>query len=480
MKINARYRYAIIGSIICSIAFGLYYLTSKPSKQSSFSVSSLLKEKNLVPVVVIGSGPAGLSAALFTARANFKTIVIAGQQEGGQLMEAAYVENWPSKKKMSGSDMMRDLKEQAEQFGAKVITAYVDYVDFSTFPFTLHLNTGEILKALSVIVATGGSQRTLPIPGVKEYWGKGIGVCTICDAPFDKGKEVVVIGGGDAACDKALQLAAFAKQVTMLVRDKEMRAADIVQGYVKNTKNIAVRCDVAVEKIIGANGRVSALELRDAQSGKNETMPIQSVYFALGFDPNSQLFKGLLQLNKNGYVVLHENIQKTSVDGVFAAGNIEDPLYQKASVAAGAGARAGLDAIQFLQEKGFTPTVAEALKNVLYVEHKNCKNGILTPSTQEELQKIFAEHDTLIIDFYARTCPVCKMLAPYFQQACAQMGESVTFASFDIQNSSEIVKQFNIESTPTLIFLKSGKEVARSIALRSLKDIVDFVQKNKK
>lgn len=479
MKISARYWYFLSGIVAFCLAIGSYYYFSHAIKKQSFIMESLSREKNLVPVVVIGSGPAGLSAALFTSRANFKTIVIAGQQEGGQLMEAAYVENWPAKKKMSGSQMMKELKEQAEQFGAKVINAYVDHVDFSTHPFTIHLNNGEILKALSVIIATGGSQRTLPIPGVKEYWGKGIGICTICDAPFDKGKEVVVIGGGDAACDKALQLAAFAKQVTMLVRDKELRAADIVQGYVKDTKNITVRCNIEVEKIIGNNGRVSAVELQDKQSSKKETMPIQSVYFALGFDPNSQLFKGLLELNRKGYVVLHDNVQKTSVEGVFAAGNIEDPIYQKASIAAGAGARAGLDAIHYLQERGFTPAMAHGLTDTFYQEKKGCKNGILVLATKEELQKIIAEHDVVIVDFFARICPVCKMLAPYFAQACEQMNGNITFASFDIQNSDEVSKEFSIVSTPTLILFKKGKEAIRSTTLRTLNDIVDFIQKNK-
>ncbi len=479
MKLNARYCAAAVVSaliLFCIISLSYSYLGYSIKKQPPFVVSSLLKEKNLVPVVVIGSGPAGLSAALFTARANFKTIVIAGQQEGGQLMEAAYVENWPAKKKMSGSDMMRDLKEQAEQFGATIVSAYVDHVDFSTSPFIVHLNNGDILKALSVIIATGGSQRTLPISGVKEYWGKGIGICTICDAPFDKGKDVVVIGGGDAACDKALQLASFAKQVTMLVRDKEMRAADIVQGYVKSTKNIAVRCDIEVEKIIGADGRVSAVALKDTKSGKKETMPVQSVYFALGFDPNSQMFKGLLELNKNGYVVLHDKVQKTSLEGVFAAGNIEDPVYQKASIAAGSGARAGLDAIQYLQNKGLTPAMADALKDGMYVVQKKCNNDILAPTTQDELQKIIADHDVVVIDFYARTCPVCKMLAPYYQQACAQVGDNVAFVSFDIQKSDDVFKQFAIQGTPTVVLMKAGKETSRSTTLKTLKDILDFIQ----
>lgn len=190
-------RYMLYGSLATLFFVAVYVFVSKFSSHTfKISVENVAQEKNIVPVVVIGSGPAGLSAALYTARADYKTVVAAGPKEGGQLLEAAYVENWPAKEKLTGLAVMADLRKQAESFGVQVLTATVEKVDFSSWPFTVYLDTGQPLKALTIIAATGGSQRLLNIPGVQTYLGKGVGVCTICDAPFEKGKDVVVIGGG--------------------------------------------------------------------------------------------------------------------------------------------------------------------------------------------------------------------------------------------------------------------------------------------
>ena len=478
MKFNKRYGYLLLGSLALISIIALSCMLFKKSSQK-ISIETLRTKKNIAPVVVIGSGPAGLSAALFTARANFPTFVITGQQEGGQLMEAAYVENWPTKQKASGSQMMQDLKEQAQHFGVRIVPTYVEHVDVSQHPFIVHLNNGDELLALSLIVATGGSQRTLPVPGVKEYWAKGIGICTICDAPFDKDKEVAVIGGGDAACDKALQLAAFAKHVTILVRDKEMRAAAVVQNYVKDTPNISIRYNCAIEKIDGDGNRVSAVEVKDSKTSVQETLPIYTVYFALGFTPNSQLFKGKLELDKDGYIVRKPGTQKTSVEGVFAAGNIEDAVYQKASIASGAGARAGIDAIQFLQDKGFTPVAVQELASVLYQPEEG-KQSITQLSNDVALEKAIANDKIIIIEFYAKTCPICKMVGPYFGQASAKFNGEVVFANADVQAVEKSAQYYSLDTTPLFILFSNGKEQARSNSLRTQQDIVDFINKNKK
>jgi thioredoxin reductase (NADPH) len=330
-----------------------------------FPLDTILSEKAIEPVVVIGSGVAGLTAGLFTSRANFKTLVITGNEIGGQLTEASYVENWPAKRKLPGLDIMNDLKEQTMRFGAILLPVEVIHVNLTVWPFEITLSNNDIIKALTVVIATGGYQKTLDIPGVKEFWGKGIGVCSICDAPFDKGKDVAIIGGGDAAADRALQLSAFANKVILLVRGPSMRAAAVVQDYLKNSNNISIRYDIEVKKISGAE-RVTGLEIVDRKTGKNEQLPVQSVYFALGFVPRSALFKDVLDIDDDGFIKIFDHTQATSKKGVFAAGTVEDPRYQKSVTAAGDGARAGMDAIEFLQRIGFTPAFAAKVESNLY------------------------------------------------------------------------------------------------------------------
>ena len=331
----------------------------------NFPLDNVLAKKNIVPVLVIGSGPAGLSAAMYTSRANLMTVVLTGQEIGGQLTEASYVENWPGKEKKSGLEIMNDLKGQAQHFKAQLVMGEATKVNFALWPFEVTLNTGDIVYALTIVIATGGSQKTLDIPGVKEFWGKGIGVCSICDAPFDKGKDVAIIGGGDAAADRALQLSAFAKNVILLVRAPEMRAAAVVQDYLKNTKNISIQYNVDIKKIIG-NERVSGIEIVDKKTNKVSQLPVQSVYFALGFIPRSGLFKGSIDIDSQGFIKLYDHTQQTSKKGIFAAGTVEDPMYQKSATACGDGSKAGMDAINFLQAIDFTPDFAKKIESLLY------------------------------------------------------------------------------------------------------------------
>ncbi len=335
-----------------------------------YPIESLFNKTEIEPVVVIGSGPAGLTAAMYTSRAKFRTRVISGSEIGGQLTEASYVENWPARQKMPGLDIMNDLKAQAQHFGAQLEEVEVSQVNLNEWPFQITLSNGTTIQALTVIIATGGSQRTLDIPGIKEFWGKGIGVCSICDAPFDQDKEVAIIGGGDAAADRAQQLSAFAKKVTLLVRGPEMRATAIVQDYLKKNSKIEIKYNIEVKRILGTE-RVEAIEVMDKKTNKTTQMPIQSVYFALGFVPRSALFKDALELDEEGFIKVFDHTQVTSKKGVFAAGTVEDPRYQKSVTAAGDGAKAGMDAIEFLQAIGFTPDFSNKIESRFYQPSKS-------------------------------------------------------------------------------------------------------------
>lgn len=355
----------ITGNFFCACQMASETSSEKNKDElAQFDLSKLNSLKKIYPVVVIGSGPAGLTASMYTSRAKFKTLVITGDEVGGQLIEASYVENFPTQPKMSGLTLMDYLKAQTQKFGTELFATKVISVKTNVWPFQIELANGDVIEAITIIIATGGSQRTLNIPGVKEFWGKGIGVCSICDAPFDQDKEVAIIGGGDAAADRALQLSAYAKQVTLLVRGPVMRAAAVVQDYINNAKNIRILFNVEVKKINGKE-RVEGVEIVDTKTGKASVLPVESVYFAMGFVPRSDLFKGQLALDKEGYIQL-SNGQATSVKGIFAAGTVEDSRYQKSATAAGNGSKAGMDAIEFLQNIGFNPDIAQALKKNYY------------------------------------------------------------------------------------------------------------------
>lgn len=472
--------FLVVISIIVSSYYLFFIFTCKhvPLRTLPVVQEKLSQEKNIVPVVVIGSGPAGLSAALYTARADYKTMVIAGPKEGGQLTEASYVENWPAKEKMTGLAMMHDLKRQVEHFGVQILTASVDTVNLLRWPFEIHIDTGEKIKALSIIIATGGSQQLMSVPGVDKYLGKGIGVCTICDAPFEKGKSVVVIGGGDAAADKALQLATFAKDVTILVRDEKMHAAAIIQKYLQQAKNITVRCMTDLVEVRGDEQHVHSVVVKDLKTAKTDILNVRGVYFALGFVPNTQFLKNTLACDAAGYILTRGKSQATSLEGVFAAGNVEDAVYQKASVAAGNGIKAALDSIEFLQKHGITPSSLAPLRNNMFVPEQIVKKVALLTS-RGQLQSIFLTQSLVLLDCYVMQCPLCSMISKILEQAAAQLHDQVHVVKVDINKVPEVKKQFNVEHIPTLILLRNGKEIARTASVYSVRDINQFVQEHK-
>jgi len=466
-----RLRYVIGGLFfIVSVAVITHYFqvytTPKASLQSLLSDQSI---DNIIPVFVIGAGPAGLSAGMYTARANIPTIVCSGPEEGGQLTHASYVENWPAKKKASGIAMIRDLKEQAESFGVKIIVDDVIDCDFSKWPFVITLSDDTQVHALAVIIATGGEQKVLDIPGVTEFWGKGIGICTICDAPFDKGKEVAVIGGGDAAADKALQLAEFAKKITIMVRGSEMRAAGVVQGYLKKEKKIEIKTEVEPLSIESANDVLTGLKYKDIKAGTDAVLPVQSVYFALGFTPQTALFKNKLPLTKSGYIKLKYPSQQTYVPGVFAAGNVEDDKYQKAGVASGNGIKAAIDAIEFLQLIGFGPQAVEKLKKRFYSEDAKELVEFKMLDSYQHLQNFIKQTKIGLVEIFAKACPICVTTKNNLEQVASQHRGVLTFAQIPVEKINQ--KEMPIVRMPTLLLIKNGTIAKQLSSKLSVEDI---------
>ena len=325
------------------------------------------KEKNnILPVAIIGSGPAGLSSALYVSRGNVFTTVFQGSKPGGQLTGTSYVENWPGIQKMMGAEIINMLKEQAASFGATFSNDIVEKVDFSSWPYKLTTDSGKEIYALAVIIATGASPKKLNIEGEQEYWGKGVTTCAICDAPYHKGGQVVVIGGGDSAAEEALQLALYAKKVTMLVRGQTMRASASMQEKLKQYQNIEIMYNVGVNKILGDGAAVNSIEIIDNKTKQISKMPIGGVFLAIGHDPNTEIFKNFLKVDSTGYLIVKHPTQETSKHGVYAAGDVVDNRYRQAGVAAGDGIKAALDALEFLRMIGFSEKESENLKSKFF------------------------------------------------------------------------------------------------------------------
>jgi thioredoxin reductase (NADPH) len=300
-------------------------------------------------VIIIGGGPAGFTAALYSARANLRPLVIEGFAWGGQLMITSDVENYPGYPDgILGPEMMRDFRRQAERFGAEFLTDDVTKVDFSERPFRVWVGEDEY-RAETVIIATGANARQLGLPSEQKLQGRGVSYCAVCDAAFFRDKEVVVVGGGDSSMEEATFLAKFATKVTIVHRREEFRASQIMLDRARANEKIEFVTNAVVEEVLGeAEGQVTAVRLRDVNTDEVTELPAQGLFVAIGHDPNTKLFLDQLDHDEAGYLVPQDRSTATNVPGVFAAGDVQDHVYRQAVTAAGSGTMAALDAERFL------------------------------------------------------------------------------------------------------------------------------------
>ncbi len=298
-------------------------------------------------LVILGSGPAGLTAAIYAARARLNPLVLAGGQSGGQLMLTTEVENYPGfPDGILGPELMAKMRAQAERFGARVLDREATSVDLRRRPFRVGAGD-EKFDAKALIVATGASAQWLGVPGEERLRGLGVSSCATCDGPFFKEKALVVVGGGDSAMEEALFLTKFATKVTVAHRRDTLRASKIMQEKAKKNPKIAFRWNTVVEEVLG-DGKVSGVRFKDLKSGRTEAFRCDGLFVAIGHEPNTVLFRGALDLDPKGYVAV-KNHTRTSVEGVFAAGDVHDHHYRQAVTAAGFGCMAALDAERWLE-----------------------------------------------------------------------------------------------------------------------------------
>jgi len=307
--------------------------------------------EDVANVLIIGSGPAGYTAAIYAARAGLNPVLYQGGQPGGQLTITNDVENYPGYPEgVNGPQMMMEFQAQAERFDTKVKYGVVTAVDLNVYPFKVTVDEEEKVKANSIIISTGASAKWLGLPSEERLNSKGVSACAVCDGFFFRGQDVAVVGGGDTACEEASYLAKLCKKVHMIVRRDVFRASKIMAKRVMNTPNIEIHWHTETEEILGEN-EVEGVRVVHNQTGEKTEIPIQGFFVAIGHQPNTDIFKGMLDMDEAGYLITKPGSTKTNIEGVFASGDAQDKIYRQAVTAAGSGCMAALDAERWLAEK---------------------------------------------------------------------------------------------------------------------------------
>jgi len=306
-------------------------------------------ENEKIECLIIGSGPAGYTAAIYAARADLKPVVYTGLQMGGQLTTTTEVDNFPGYPKgITGPEMMEDLQHQAERFGTDVRFGIIDKVDFQSRPFKATTDSGKIVEAETVIISTGATARWLGLESEKRYNGHGVSACATCDGFFFRGMDIAVVGGGDTACEEASYLAKLGRKVYLIVRRDELRASKAMQHRVKNTANIEIIWNAITEEITGDGKVVTGARLKDSKTGAIREIEIQGFFVAIGHTPNTDIFKGQIELDEQGYIKTIPGSTRTNIEGVFAAGDVQDHIYRQAVTAAGTGCMAAIEAERWM------------------------------------------------------------------------------------------------------------------------------------
>ncbi|MHC1778465.1 MAG: thioredoxin-disulfide reductase [Lentimicrobium sp.] len=307
------------------------------------------EELEKIECLIIGSGPAGYTAAIYAARADLKPVVYQGLQPGGQLTSTTEVDNFPGYPDgVQGPDMMIDLQKQAERFGTDMRWGIISEVDFSKRPFLVTSDDGKKVLAETVVIATGATAKWMGIESEARYNGHGVSACATCDGFFFRGQDMAVVGGGDTACEEATYLAKLGRKVYMIVRRDELRASKAMQNKVMNTPNIEVLWNSVTKEITGDGKVVTGALIENVKTGEVRQIDVQGFFVAIGHKPNTDLFKGQIDLDENGYIKTVPGSTKTNVPGVFAAGDVQDHVFRQAITAAGTGCMAAIEAERFL------------------------------------------------------------------------------------------------------------------------------------
>lgn len=430
-------------------------------------------------LVIIGSGPAGYTAAIYAGRANLKPVVFegfeAGGLPGGQLMTTTEVENFPGfPAGITGPQLMDKMKGQAERWGAELYTEDVISVDLSQRPFTVRSSEREF-KTNSIVIATGATAKRLGLPSEHTFWSRGISACAICDGatPIFHGAELAVIGAGDSAAEEAIYLTKYGDTVNLLVRSDTMRASKAMQDRVLSNPKIKVHWNTEAVDIFGDDNHMQGIKVRNNKTGEESNLSAKGLFYAIGHTPNTSLFKGQLELDDVGYVVTKGNSVETSVEGVYAVGDVQDHEFRQAITAAGSGCMGAMLAERWLSAQGLLQEFSQKPENN---ELKPQEEEKTTADTEEDfdinatrhiggyaLRKIFHDGDRpLMVKYVSPGCGPCHTLKPILNKVVDEFDGKIHFVEIDIDKDREIAQQANVTGTPTVQIFKN-KELLQEL-----------------
>ena len=424
----------------------------------SFIVALQASEK-VYDTIVLGSGAGGLTAALYLERANSSFIIVEGPLPGGALTQSPSVHNWPGEAAVSGSTLMEKIRHQLLDSGTSFLNEEVYQVDLSKRPFTLLTRsnfdkaTTHTLKANTLIIAMGSHPKKLHIPGEDLYWTKGVYSCAVCDGPLYKGKTVAVVGGGDAAVTEALFLSDLAKKVFVLVRGKELKTSETLQkNALLKKENVSFFYETSLQEIQGDGSHITSLKLQ----GKTSPLSVDALFVAIGSTPNSSLFQNQLELTKEGFILLKDH-QATSVKGVYAVGDIADPIFQQAISAAGEGAKAALQAKTYLAS----------------LEKSSPQPSVMEVTSLEDYEHLLKSNQLpTLVDFYAPWCGPCRSLSPAYEKLAKTLEGKVQCLKVNVEHLSALANRYQITSIPTLVlFDHKGELLTRKVGLADIQEL---------
>lgn len=445
-------------------------------------------------VVIIGSGPAGYTAAIYAARANLKPFMFEGYEAGGlpggQLMTTTEVENFPGfPDGITGPQLMDRMKSQALRWGTESVTEDVTSVDLSQRPFVIRSEERDV-RAHSIIIATGATAKRLALPCENEFWSRGISACAICDGatPIFRGEELAVIGGGDSAAEEAVYLTKYGSHVHLLVRRDAMRASKAMQDRVLKNPKITVHWNTEVVDVFGDDTSMQGIQTRNNQTGETGEMSVRGLFYAIGHTPNTSLFKGQLDLDDVGYIITQSGSVETSVEGVYAAGDVQDHEYRQAITAAGTGCMAAMLAERWLSENGLA-TEYHQTEASEKPDHPSRKPEYelaaeFDPNTTRHvggyaLRKLYHESDRLIVVKYASpTCGPCHTLKPILSKVVDEFEGRIHYVEIDITEDTDIAESAGITGTPTVQFFKNKALVGELRGMKQKSQYRDMIQKN--